>query len=378
MRYVLLIVLLGLAGNCVSQAKPADDSLFIERIKKIQEEKNTAAKEQFEKRCDEQAIAIYAKLMQEKDLHESHLLEELGVRDDEPLTDSAYTHIIWNRMYEDNEQLPRRTALMREVRMRLNETERGRRLLMLMSKEKAVRQAIQHGSKEEALILNSELKKDYDDFEHWVRNTQTSTDTYPFSTILSTGAVLRDAILHSENGETQVKKVGLVEVVDNPYREGKIGMLLCSYLPSTNSPIFANTIGKQIQDSMSLAEIYSLLERELGKGATPYIFAIKYQANCVGRNDETEMRQYVQMRTYSDGTYADPEAAYLLAKYLWGNNRDNPYGIATEYERWKEGYMMMMKLAFQDDERAIMFLFNYQSIVAAIRDVYGVTCSNKD
>lgn len=360
------MILLGLVGNCVSQATPVDNFQLIERIKRLQEEVDAAAKEKYEKRCNELAADIYAELMRETDLRESQMLEQMGVFKEEPLKGDEYTLIMSNRMYEDNKQLPRRTALMREVCMRLNKTERGKRILILMSKEIAARRAIQCGDKNEASIIYSQLKNDYEDFDDWNRNTGVSKGIFPFSTVISARASISNVFLHSENGEAPVKEMWLVEVVDNPYKEGKVGMLPCGYMPSTNSPAFVNKICGQIQDTMSLAEIYSLLRRELGKGATPYIFALKIFGNCISKNDETEMRQYVQMRTYSNGTYADPEATYLLARYLWGDDLGNPFGTSTKFESWKEGYIMMMRLAYQGDERALVFIMSFPCLRAAL------------
>lgn len=363
MKFFILIISLLMMGVGISKANHTDDAQFIDDMIKCLKNITTEDKEQFENRCEKQAVDIYENLMLDKDLYESQLLEKTGLIDDEMSYD-AYTYVILFRMYEDVNQLPRRTAMMKRFRARLNKTERGRRIAMLLDKEIAVRRSMRRGDKNEAFLLNNQLINDYNDFAQW--DSATSPDRPTFQALLSIRAEFRDIFLRSERGEAQVKKMYLVEMTDNPYRAGKIGMLQCGGMPSLKSPVFINTIGERIRDTMSLDEMYKLLEQNLGKSAIPYIFAIKVYANCVTEEDEEQLRRYVQMSQNSDGTYADVEAAYILATYLWGNNSDNPQGVASEFEKWKEGYMIIMKMAYWNDERACMFVMSNSSLRNAL------------
>lgn len=364
MRAFIFLTLLGLVGYSAALSNDTDITPTIECKNQHPENSTANDKDQFQLKCEKAAIDIHASLMQEKDLHESQLLEQICEGNSNDISDDAYTYIMLYHMNEDSIQLPRRSELMRGLRMQLSKTEQGTRILSLMDKEAAVREAIRLGNDEKALVLNSQLISDYNDFA----NVSTSTNSNTFQTVLSLHAEFRDAFLRAERGDSQAKDVYLVETQDNPYQEGQIGMLQCGGMPSINSPLFINTIGKQLQDTMSLAEIYKLIQHSLGKAAIPYIFAIKTQGNCVSEYDEKQVHDYVQLTTNLDGTYSDPEAAFLLATYLWGNSTDNPAGITSDFRKWKEGYMMIMMLAYQNDERAIIFIMNHPLLRKALED----------
>lgn len=365
MKISAIMTMIGVLGAYVSAENQIDDFQLIEGLQMKLQQISLENKEKREKVREELAPSIYAELIKQQDLKESQLLEKM--RSVEKLQDYEYTHIASFRMYEHELHLPRRNALMHEILMQLNKTERGKHLLLLMNEEREVQHAVQRGARQEALALNAQLMKDYEAFMDGEKKAAESSGECGFQTILSTRANMRHSFLLSEIGETPAKNTFVIKMENNPYKEGTIGELQCGgRLPSIDSPVFACKIGEQLKDTMSLAEVYNLLRNELGKGAVPYIFAIKVFGQCVSDDDVNAMRQYVQASADNNGAYTEPEAAYLLAEYLWN---DNPTGVTTDFEKWKEGYMMMMQLSDQWDDRASLFILS--NVPRSLRDVWN-------
>lgn len=315
-----------------------------------QETENFTEYEEIHTKWERLAPTIYAELAQLKDRQSANYLAPLKVEGE--LRYDEYDTFVSLYMYQNESLFPKASTAMRHFRNRLSLTEKGRMLARLSDKESELRQALRRGDKNEALRLNEQLIQDYEA----LNEREKKEDGLPsFPTSQYEHAQARRLILLSEQGKVSAEEARVLSMVNNPYMEGEIGQLKYVRMPSVDSPVFACHIGKQLRASMSLAEVYELLRRELGKGATPYIFAIKLAGKCVSDDDVNELRKYVQASRTKDGDYQDTEAAYLLAEYLWKQNT-RPVNLASDYETWKEGFMIMMQLSRQNADNASMFL----------------------
>lgn len=365
MKIYVFFLLFGLMSSYVSEAAQISHSQNEDNLKTNLERAILADGEQSKTECEKLAPTIYKKLLQRRDLRVSkrleeclqHLHESEHQEEEIELWGTICSVIIFSRMDEEYAHSPHSHALMRDVRARLNQTEWGKLLLTMMDREREVRRALRRGDTGSE-SLNTQLVKDIEAFQ--MREQPEPQPTLPESF----RAYMRVQFLRSEKGGLSSGAANMISMEDNPYQEGMVGKLsgVDELLPSTQTPVFTCTIGKKLRDTMSLAEVYQLLRQELGKGATPYIFAIKYSQGCISDNDVDILRRYVQTTTYPepfyhDPVYSDPEAAYLLASYLWNDTPyHDPADITREFEIWKEGYMLMIQLARQNYDQATLFL----------------------
>ncbi len=368
MKTCVLFLLFGLLTGYVSEAAPVSHSQNEEPIGKKLEAALLAGGEQKKAECEKLAPAIYEKLLLRRDLLVSkhiekslqHLHESLLPEEEVERWGGICSDIIFFRMDEEYAHSPSTHALMRDVRTRLNQTEWGKQLLTMMDREREVRLALRRGDNTESLALSTQFLNDAEAAKEGERSGPAPTLPKTFRT---TRAYMRVQFLRSEKGDLPAGDIYKISMEDNPYQEGVVGKLnLTSYLPSTQTPVFTCTIEKKLRDTMSMAEVYQLLRQELGKGAIPYIFAIKRSRGCVSDSDVDIMRRYVQSTTYEapwydDPAFRDPEAACLLALYLWNDTPyTDPYGITREYEVWKEGYTLMLHLSRLNYDPAALFI----------------------